>query len=174
MSNEIIINADQTGNVHIAMMRDKKLVELHHEKADNAFLVGDIYFGTVNKIMTGLNSAFIDVGHEKDAFLHYHDLGPQVQSLHKWIKLVRNGKTTSGIENDVMETDIEKHGKIGTLLSRFQQVIVQVVKEPISNKGPRLSSELSLPGRFIVLIPFDNAIAISKKITSNKKMKIIH
>lgn len=167
MSNEIIINADQTGNVHIAMMRDKKLVELHHEKADNAFLVGDIYFGTVNKIMTGLNSTFIDVGHEKDAFLHYHDLGPQVQSLQKWIKLVRNGKTTSGIENDVMEKDIEKHGKIGTLLSRFQQVIVQVVKEPISNKGPRLSSELSLPGRFIVLIPFDNAIAISKKIVKH-------
>ena len=167
MSNEIIINADQTGNVHIAMMRDKKLVELHHEKADNAFLVGDIYFGTVNKIMTGLNSACIDVGHEKDAYLHYHDLGPQVQSLQKWIKLVRNGKTTSGIENDVMEKDIEKHGKIGTLLSRFQQVIVQVVKEPISNKGPRLSSELSLPGRFIVLIPFDNAIAISKKIVKH-------
>jgi ribonuclease G len=167
VNNEIIINADTNGNVHIAMMRDKKLVELHHEKADNAYLVGDIYFGTVNKIMTGLNSAFIDVGHEKDAFLHYHDLGPQVESLQKWIKLVRNGKPTSAIENDVMEADIEKHGKIGTLLNRFQQVIVQVVKEPISNKGPRLSSEISLPGRFIVLIPFDNNISISKKIVKH-------
>ncbi|MES2382245.1 MAG: Rne/Rng family ribonuclease [Bacteroidota bacterium] len=167
MSNEIIINTDQAGNVHIALMRDKKLIELHHEKADNAFLVGDIYLGTVNKIMVGLNSAFVDVGHEKDAFLHYHDLGPQIQSLHKYTKLVRNGKQNSGIEDDVMEPDIEKHGKINTLLSRFQQVVVQVVKEPISNKGPRLSSEISLPGRFIVLIPFDNNISISKKIVKH-------
>lgn len=165
MSQELIINSTQGGAVTIALLRDKKLVELHQESGSNGFLVGDVYLGTVNKLMPGLNAAFVDVGHERDAFLHYLDLGKQVKSLAKYTKLVRNGKPDSIIRNEDLEEDIEKNGKVGQVLNRFQQVVVQVAKEPIANKGPRLASEISLAGRFLVLMPFDEGINISKKIS---------
>ncbi len=169
MNKELIIQNNPSGAVHIAFLRDKKLIELHHEKADNAFLVGDIYLGTVNRLMAGLNAAFVNVGHEKDAFLHYLDLGVQIKTLSKYTKMVRNGKPDSAITSDIVESDINKSGKITQILNRFQQVVVQVSKEPIANKGPRLTSELSLAGRFLVLIPFDNRISISKKIVKNEE-----
>ena len=165
MSQELIINSTQGGAVTIALLRDKKLVELHQESGSNGFLVGDVYLGTVNKLMPGLNAAFVDVGHERDAFLHYLDLGKQVKSLSKFTKLVRNGKPDSIIRNEDLDQDIEKNGKVGQVLNRFQQVVVQVAKEPIANKGPRLTSEISLAGRFLVLMPFDEGINISKKIS---------
>jgi ribonuclease G len=179
VSSELVINNHPNGGVEIALLRDKKIIELHHEHAENNFAVGDIYLGSVNKLMPGLNAAFIDVGHEKDAFLHYLDLGPQVKSLFKFVRNIRgNAKMEPWPKLSDNEADIEKTGKIGQLLSRFQQVVVQVSKEPISNKGPRLSSELSLAGRFVVLMPFEDSVSISKKIVKvderNRLKKMVH
>lgn len=165
MSSELIINSHPSGGIEIALLHDKRLIELHHEKADNNFAVGDVYLGSVNKIMPGLNAAFVDVGHERDAFLHYLDLGPQIKSLVKFTKIVKNNTRESiWPRKEENEDDIEKTGKIGNILSRFQQVVVQVSKEPISNKGPRLTAQLSLAGRFVVLMPFDEGVSVSKKI----------
>ncbi|MFY8021212.1 MAG: Rne/Rng family ribonuclease [Bacteroidia bacterium] len=172
MNYELIINSNPSGGIDIALLKNKKIIELHHEKENNNYLVGDIFFGTVGKIMPGLNAAFIDVGHEKDAFLHYLDLGPQINSLSKFVRMLRTEKPKSyEISERYIEDDIQKSGKITQILKRNQQVLVQVSKEPISNKGPRLSSEISLAGRFLVLIPFDNAISISKKIAKNEERK---
>jgi ribonuclease G len=170
VNNELIINCHPSGGIEIALLRDKKLIELHHESAGNNFAVGDVYLGSVNKIMPGLNAAFVDVGHERDAFLHYLDLGPQVKSLMKFTKMLRNNpKQAVWPRKEDNEPDIEKTGKIGNLLNRFQQVVVQVTKEPISNKGPRLTSELSLAGRFVVLMPFDEGVSVSKKIVRQEE-----
>ena len=119
--------------------------------------------------MPGLNAAFVDVGHEKDAFLHYFDLGPQLQSLIKYIKGTISGKQAEALLNSFdLERDINKSGKITQVLSNNQPLLVQIAKEPISTKGPRITSELSLPGRFVVLVPFSNAVSISTKIKSSE------
>jgi len=169
---ELIINSNPSGGVDIAILKDKKLIELHHEKVDNNYQVGDVYLGTVGKIMPGLNAAFIDVGHEKDAFLHYLDLGPQFQSTQKFSRMLRASRPKeSSIQAQHLESDISKGGKIVELLKRNQQVLVQVSKEPISNKGPRLTAELSLAGRFLVMMPFDNSVSISKKIVKQDERR---
>ncbi len=152
----------------IALLQDKQLVELHTEHVNNNYAVGDIYLGRIKKIMPGLNAAFVDVGYEKDAFLHYLDLGPQVQSLIKLTKIIKNGSYKDRLLNSFRpEEDIIKSGKISEVLSRNMLLPVQIAKEPISTKGPRLSSDLSIAGRFVVLVPFSEAISISKKIKSN-------
>src|SRR5690606_38226823 len=121
----------------------------------------------IRKPVAGLNAAFVNVGFEKDAFLHYHDLGPNLPSLMKFIKLVSTGKTKDyTLKNFVFEKEIDKDGAISDVLSANQSILVQVVKEPISTKGPRISSELSLAGRYVVLIPFSDRISISQKIES--------
>ena len=171
MSTELVIDSAQTGS-RIALLRDKNLVELHSEGGENQFKVGDIYLGTVKKIVNGLNAAFIDVGYEKDAFLHYQDLGPQINSLNKYIKLIRNNNYQSfNLKGFEKEGDIEKLGKISNVLAKNSQVLVQVVKEPISTKGPRLSCELSLAGRYLVLVPFADSVSVSKKIRSAEERK---
>lgn len=171
MSNELIISATQNG-CRIALLKDKTLAEFHNEEEGSKFVVGDIYLGTVKKVIQGLNAAFIDIGYEKDAFLHYLDLGAQYNSLQKFTKLVRNKKITgSRLDKFQMEKDIDRHGKISQLLSRGQVIPVQVVKEPISTKGPRLSCELSIPGRYLVLVPFSTTVSVSKKITSSDERK---
>jgi ribonuclease G len=171
LSNELIISATQDG-CRIALLKDKTLVEFHHEAEGSKFTVGDIYLGTVKKVVPGLNAAFIDVGYDKDAFLHYLDLGPQFSSLQKFTKLVRAKKINGGrLDKFNSEPDIDKHGKIIQQLSKNQQIPVQIVKEPISTKGPRLSCELSLAGRYLVLVPFSNAVSVSKKITSSEERK---
>ena len=171
MSNELIISATQ-GGCRIALLKDKNLAEFHEEQEGSKFVVGDIYLGTVKKVVQGLNAAFIDIGYEKDAFLHYLDLGPQFSSLQKFTKLVRAKKITGGkLDRFQLEKDIDKHGKITQQLSKNQQVAVQVVKEPISTKGPRLSCELSIPGRYLVLVPFSTSVSVSKKITSSDERK---
>lgn len=171
MSTELLIDSAQNGS-RIALLKDKSLVELHTEEEDSKFKVGDIYLGTVRKIVNGLNAAFIDVGYEKDAFLHYQDLGPQVNSLLKYVKQIKNNNvshyTLKGFEP---EPDIEKLGKISQVLSKNNQILVQVVKEPISTKGPRLSCELSLAGRYLVLVPFSDAVNVSKKIRSAEERR---
>ncbi|MFT5640523.1 MAG: ribonuclease G [Cyclobacteriaceae bacterium] len=171
MSNELIINSTPKG-CRIALIKNKKLVEYHQEEEGNQFNVGDIYLGTVKKVVQGLNAAFIDIGYEKDAFLHYLDLGPQVQSLNKFTKFALTRKNTSSKLNDFSkEPDINKLGKIGQVLTKNQKILVQVVKEPISTKGPRLSCELSIAGRYIVLVPFSNAVNVSKKIADSSERK---
>lgn len=166
MNSELVI--DSTGTeVNIALLEEKRLVELSKEKKDNNFSVGDIYLGRIKKIMPGLNAAFVDIGYEKDAFLHYLDLGPQLQSLVKSIKNTVAGKQIEPLLNDFqLEPDIHKTGKISQVLSNNQWLLVQIAKEPISTKGPRITSELSLPGRFVVLVPFSNLVSISSKIKS--------
>ena len=174
MSNELIINSTQDG-CRIALTKNKSLVEFHHDTDENQFKVGDMYLGTVKKIVQGLNAAFIDIGFEKDAFLHYLDLGPQVRSLNKYTKQVQNSKNVTGLLNKFKgEKGINKLGKMNQVLTKGQQILVQVVKEPISTKGPRLSCELSLAGRYMVLVPFSNAINISKKITDGDERKRLH
>ncbi len=120
--------------------------------------------------MPGLNAAFVDVGYEKDAFLHYLDLGPQIRTLNKFVRLSIQGRTHPGdIEKFQQDKDIEKTGKITQVLTSGQQILLQIAKEPISTKGPRITTELSFPGRFIVLLPFSNKISISQKIKSKEE-----
>jgi ribonuclease G len=166
VNKELIVNAGPN-EVNIALLEDKVLVELNKEKTNNNFAVGDVYLGRVKKIMPGLNAAFVDVGYEKDAFLHYLDLGPQVNSLIKFTKMGMSGNTAHLAMNE-FETlpDIEKTGKIGQVLTSNQQILVQIAKEPISTKGPRISSEISFAGRYLVLVPFSNRVSISQKIKS--------
>ncbi|REJ85268.1 MAG: ribonuclease E/G [Bacteroidetes bacterium] len=169
MNNELVINSTP-GEVQIALLEEKRLVELNSEKKDQGYQVGDIYLGRVKKLIPGLNAAFVDVGHEKDAFLHYLDLGPQVQSLLKLIKLTTTGKNPDPLLNGFqLEADINKGGKINQVLTSNQWVLVQVAKEPISSKGPRVTSELSLAGRFVVLVPFSDTVSISQKIKSSEE-----
>ena len=171
MSNELVINSTQNG-CRIALLKDKKLVEFHQDDDGRKFNVGDLYMGSVKKVVPGLNAAFIDIGYEKDAFLHYLDLGPQLRSLNKYVKLVTSGRITGGkINNFRRVPDIDKLGKMSQVLTKNQKVLVQIVKEPISTKGPRLSCELSLAGRYLVLVPFSDAVSVSKKISNSAERK---
>lgn len=164
MSYELVVNSKPKG-IWIALLRDGKLLELHEEKGNTDFAVGDIYLGKVRKVVPSLNAAFVNVGYEKDAFLHYHDLGPQFQSLNKFAQDTLRGKqNVADLLYFKSEKDIDKNGKIADVLSANRDVVVQVVKEPISAKGPRLNSEITLAGRYIVLVPFSNKISISQKI----------
>jgi ribonuclease G len=166
---ELIIESKPT-EVVIALLKDKKLTELHRERGNNNFSVGDIYLGKTRKVVPGLNAAFVDVGYEKDAFLHYLDLGPQFASLNKFVKRSITGKQLKPeLANFRLEKDIPKDGKINNLLSGSQNILVQIAKEPISSKGPRLSSEITLAGRFIVLVPFSTKISISQKVRDAKE-----
>ena len=169
VSNELIINVSNT-DISIALLENRQLVELHREKNNIQFAVGDIYLGKVKKIMPGLNAAFVDVGSEKDAFLHYLDLGPQVLSLNKYLKLclAKKGKVPQ-LQKFQNDADIDKNGKRANVLTSGQIVLVQVVKEPISTKGPRLSSEISLAGRNMVLMPFYDKVSVSQKIESSEE-----
>ena len=164
MNKELIIRSHSSA-VDFALLKDGKLIELNKEVEDNKFSVGDIFVGKIRKAIPGLNAAFIDVGHEKDGFLHYHDLGPKLPSLIKYIKQISTGKNKDYLLKQFRyENDIDKDGNIGDILSPKQTVLVQVVKEPISTKGPRLSSEISLAGRYMVLMPFSDRVSISQKI----------
>lgn len=172
MNKELIINAAPTG-VEIALLEDKKLVELHHEKADASFAVGDLYLGKVKKLIPGLNAAFVDVGFEKDAFLHYTDLSPYAKSLLKFTQLCINNKSGAILDFSKFEVEPEiiKTGKINEVLNGKPNILVQILKEPIAAKGPRLSCEISLPGRFVVITPFNDIVAVSKKIHSSEERK---
>ena len=167
MSKELIIQGGSS-EVNIALLEEKRLVEIHKEKGKTEFGVGDVYLGKVKKIMPGLNAAFIDVGYEKDAFLHYLDLGPQVKSLIKFSKLVNDGKLRSSELSKFRPVgDIEKSGKINEVLTSGQEILVQVAKEPISTKGPRVTSEISFAGRYLVIVPFSNRISLSQRIKNS-------
>lgn len=169
MNKELIIRSGSEA-VDFALLKDGKLVELHKEEEKSNFQVGDIFIAKIRKPVAGLNAAFVNVGFEKDAFLHYHDLGPNLASQLKFIKLVSAGKIKDfSLKNFPFEKEIDKDGVITDVISANQSILVQVVKEPISTKGPRISSELSLAGRFIVLVPFSDRVSISQKIESKEE-----
>lgn len=172
MNKELIINASGEG-VEIALLEDKKLVELHFERGQDQFAVGDVYLGKVKKLMPGLNAVFVDVGYEKDAFLHYTDLSPYLRSLLKFTKACTEDNVTWGEDFGRFknEAEILKTGKIVDVFNGKPEILVQVLKEPISSKGPRLSCEISLPGRFVVVTPFNDVVAISRKIHSAEERK---
>lgn len=159
--------------MEIALLEDKKLVELHTEKVDANFAVGDLYLGKVKKLIPGLNAAFIDVGFEKDAFLHYTDLSPYVRSILKFTQQAITDKSEKGFDFSEfkVEPEIVKTGKITEVLNGKPNILVQILKEPIAAKGPRLSCELSLPGRFVVVTPFNDIVAVSRKIHSSDERK---
>ncbi|WP_226389803.1 Rne/Rng family ribonuclease [Penaeicola halotolerans] len=171
MSTELVINSAQNES-RIALLKERSLSEYHTDGGGTEFKVGDIYVGTVKKVVPGLNAAFIDIGYEKDAFLHYLDLGPAVQSMMKFSKMVQSSKYNNHKLNGFkLEPEINKLGKISQVLSKNQQILVQVVKEPISTKGPRLSCELSIAGRYLVLVPFSHSVSVSKKIANSEERK---
>jgi ribonuclease G len=166
VSKDLIIDVGDS-EVSLALLEDKQLIELNKEKRNIQFSVGDIYLGKVKKIMPGLNAAFINIGYERDAFLHYLDLGAQFRSLHKYYSAaVQKKGRIPPVHKFKPENDIDKDGKIADVLTAGQTVIVQVSKEPISTKGPRLASEISIAGRNLVLMPFSDKVSVSSKIES--------
>lgn len=169
MTSELVVDA-QPKEISIALLEDKKLVEFQKEKRNLSFSVGNMYVGKVRKLMPGLNACFVDVGFEKDAFLHYLDLGPQFLSFQKYLKqVVSDRKKLYPMAKATMLPDIDKEGTISNVLQQGQEVMVQIVKEPISTKGPRLTCELSFAGRYLVLIPFNDKVSVSQKIRSSEE-----
>ena len=167
MNRELVINVTSS-EISIALCEDKVLVELSKEQCKTGFAVGDIYLGKVRKIMPGLNAAFVNIGHERDAFIHYLDLGSQFSSLQKVVDSRQPGKRGVKVETMKLEPNIEKSGKLSSYLQVGQTVMVQIAKEAISTKGPRLTADISLAGRNVVLVPFSTKISISQKIRSNE------
>ncbi len=176
MEKELIIRGTES-EVEIALLEDRKLVELHKQAKDEEFTVGDIFLGEIGMLRPDLNAAFLNVGIRKDAFLHYTDLGPQVKSLQKYTRqVIRKQYNISSLDSFQAEPDNRKDGIINKVFQRKQPILVQILKEPISTKGPRLTCEITLPGRFLVLTPFSNVIAISKKISDaeeRKRLKVL-
>ena len=169
MSKELIIHSTSS-DIQIALLQDKKLIELHEQERENNFTVGDIFLARIKMMRPGLNAAFMDIGSRSDAFLHYTDLGPQINSLLKYTNVVKNGqKKTPSLKDFPMEKDNQKNGKITNVFKKNQYCLVQILKEPISTKGPRLSCEITLPGRYIVLAPFGNLVSVSKKINDEEE-----
>ncbi len=166
VNKDLIIDVGDS-EVSLALLEDKQLIELNKEKRNVKFSVGDIYLGKVKKIMPGLNAAFINVGYERDAFLHYLDLGAQFRTQQKYytLALQKQGRVPP-VHRFKPEQDIDKDGKITDVLTTGQTVIVQIAKEPISTKGPRLASEISLAGRNLVLMPYSDKVSVSSKIES--------
>ena len=167
----MIINAT-TKDVEIALLEGGKLVEIHNQKNSDNFTVGDVFLGKVRRLMPALNAAFVDIGHKKDAFLHYTDLGPKVRSILKYTSETINGKqSTHRLDGFQYEKEIVKTGKIDQVLDKKEPILVQILKEPISTKGPRLSCEMTIPGRYLVITPFSDVIAVSKKISTSEERK---
>ena len=167
VTRDLVINS-HASEVDIALLEDNALVELHREKTNNQFAVGDVYLGRVKKILPGLNAAFVDVGYPKEAFLHYLDLGLQANSLIKYKKMVV-GDENVAMDKFKLEPDLPKNGKIGDWLVVGDLLPVQIAKEPIHTKGPRITAEISFAGRYLVLVPFSNRISVSQKIRSSEE-----
>jgi ribonuclease G len=169
MTSEVIIDV-QPKEISIALLEDKNLVEYQNEKREEAnYSVGNIYLGRVRKLMPGLNACFVDVGSERDAFLHYLDLGTQFNSFEKYLKQVQSDKKKLyPIAKATRQPEVPKEGSI-TMLKQGQEILVQVVKEPINTKGPRLTCDLSFAGRYMVLIPFGDKVSVSSKIKKGEE-----
>ena len=164
MIKELVVHANSKG-VEIALLENKKLVEYHLDAYDKeGFGAGDIYLGRVKKLNPGLNAAFIEIGHEKDAFIHYSDLSPYIRSVRRFSSDAFKGEQSHLLDTFYLEPHIPKDGQIDNVLEKGDILIFQISKEAISTKGPRLTCELSIAGRYLVLVPFTNSIGISKKI----------
>lgn len=169
VTREVVIDV-QSKEITIALLEDKRLAEYQREARNISCSVGNIYLAKVKKLMPGLNAAFVDVGYEKEGFIHYQDLGPQFKTVAKFIKQqLSDRKHLIPIDRVPSQPELPKEGTVGEVLVRGQEVLVQVSKEPISTKGPRLTAELSLPGRFMVLIPFQDKVSVSQKIKSSEE-----
>ena len=169
MNSELVVDV-QSSEISIALLEDKHLVELHQESREEQFAVGNIYIGRVKKIMPGLNAAFVDVGYEKDAFLHYLDLGSNFNTLYQFTtQILSDRKKVPAIQKIKLQPEIEKNGSINDILKTGQEILVQVTKEPISTKGPRLTAEISIAGRFLVLMPFADKVSVSQKIKTEEE-----
>ena len=170
MNKELIVNVNPT-EIAIALCEDKVLAEFSKEQCQTGFAVGDIYLGKVRKIMPGLNAAFVNIGHEKDAFIHYLDLGTQFPSLQKLVNSHQPGRRGLRVDTMKMEPAIDKNGKLADHLQVGQTVMVQIAKEAISTKGPRLTADISLAGRNVVLVPFSTKVYLSQKIRSSEEKR---
>lgn len=173
MKSELIVDV-QPSEVSIALLEDSRLVSLQKEARNIAYAVGDIYLAKVKKLMPGLNAAFVNVGYEKDAFLHYLDLGSQFSTYSAYLKnILSDPKADPSLSKVKRQPDIVKQGAITDVLQPGQELMVQIVKEPISSKGPRLTTEITFTGRYMVLIPFGDKISISQKIkTTEEKLRL--
>lgn len=169
MTSELVIDVQQK-EISIALLEDKRLVEYQNEPRSVSYAVGNIYIAEVKKLMPGLNASFVDVGFERDAFLHYLDIGSQFNSYEKYLKQVQSDrKKLYPFSKATRLPDLKKDGSIQNTLRKGQEVLVQIVKEPISTKGPRLTGEISFAGRFLVLIPFGDKVSVSAKIKSGEE-----
>jgi len=169
MNKELIVSASED-SVQIALLEEGRLMELHQENLDLNFAVGDMYLGKVKKLAPSLNAAFVDIGYSKDAFLHYHDLGPNVKSSLTYTKLVSGGKYKSHhLKSFKKEPQINKNGTIDQVLAPGDQILVQITKEPIHTKGPRITSEISIAGRYLILCPYADKVSISQKVSSKSE-----
>lgn len=169
MNKELVIRSGSS-DVDFALLKDGRLIELHKEEDTHGIALGDIMLAKIRKPVQGLNAAFVDVGYEKDGFLHYHDLGPQLLTLLRFVKQVVSGKLKDfSLKDFPVSSDIDKDGSVTDVLKAQQPILVQIVKEPISTKGPRVSSELSIAGRYLVLVPFSDRISVSQKIESKEE-----
>ncbi len=169
MNKELVISA-KSQDVRIAVLEEGRLMELHQDSTNTGFSVGDIYLGKIKKLAPSLNACFVDIGYSKDAFLHYHDLGPQIRSSIKFSKNSDNGKQAYHLlKGFSTEKDINKDGSIAEVFQPGDSVMVQITKEPIHTKGPRITSEISIAGRYIVLVPFSKRVSVSQKIKSKEE-----
>ena len=170
MRSELIVDVTPN-NISTALTEDGRLVSLQKEPRDASYAVGNLYIAKVKKLMPGLNAAFVNVGFEKDAFLHYLDLGSQFKSYLQFLGEVLGDDKRHMPQVSKMKPlpDIDKHGTITDVLEVGKKLIVQIAKEPISSKGPRLTTEISFTGRFLVLIPFCDKISVSQKIKSSEE-----
>ena len=169
MTSEVVIDVQQK-EISIALLEDKRLVEYQTEPRSASFSVGNIYIAKVKKLMPGLNASFVDVGYERDAFLHYLDLGNQFNSYEKYLKQVQSDrKKLYPFAKATRQPDLKKEGSVQNTLKVGEEVLVLIVKEPISTKGPRLTGELSFAGRYLVLMPFGDKVSVSSKIKSGEE-----
>ncbi len=165
MTSEVIVDVTKK-DISIALLEDKRLVEYQCEGRSEHFSVGNIYLAKVRKLMPGLNACFVNVGFEKDAFLHYLDLGARYQTQEKFLHFIGDGNRSVTLDKVAKQPELDKEGSIQNTLKVGQEILVQIAKEPINTKGPRLTAELSFAGRFLVLVPFSDKISVSSKIKS--------
>lgn len=172
MDKDLIIDVNEKETV-IALLEDRRLVELNKEQnSERNFSLRDVYLGKVKKLIPTLNAAFVDIGDKKDAFVHYLDLGLNFKAFDIFTRQLNPNRDFKTFFSSVDISNIlEKEGKIENVLKPGQPIIVQIVKEPISTKGSRLTAEISIAGRNIVLLPFGDKISVSQKITSKEEKK---
>jgi ribonuclease G len=171
MVKEIIINATST-QTRVAITEDGNLADFFVDYPENRRMVGDIYLGRIARVLPGIRAAFIDIGMKHDAFLHFSDIGERTQQLQDML-----GDEDSDLDDEDESPSTQTKPEIKRTepqiptLKKGQEILIQVIKEPVSNKGVRVTSSVSLPGRFCVLLPYDNKVGISKKIYDFKERK---